>query len=619
MRRAASEASAMQGRRSRWIDAFLFGPALAWALVATLGVWSTATDAEAWAPVDRRESTVAGSDGCRHCHAAEYESWHRTYHRTMTQRAEGAAVLAPFSGERVDVLGFRATMDRAPNGRPRMRIEAVEGEPLLDAEVELTVGSHRYQQYVARIDTGAGARERWRLPMAWHVAEQRWIHLGGAFLVPDGTHGEAEDVLRFMARWNDNCIFCHNTDPVPGLRPNGELRSEVAELGIACEACHGPASAHLQRHVQPFRRLLAGVLGEGGDGTVTHPGRLDAGRHSQICGRCHGQRIGHDLAEVMANGDGFLPGTDLSDTSRPIFRDTRLASDPPGAQPFAARFWPDGTPRLSAYEYQALVLSPCHQDGQGLGCGDCHAMHGENPNMQLRDDYDESRVCGKCHPPQTLAGAEREGGHGGHADAVHCSGCHMPRITYGLLEGMITHRIASPDPGALLGHDDQPDACTQCHVDRSRAWAAASMAGLGLRGTPAAAPSPHEAWASRVELDLFGGDPIQRALAAHALGRPEAVGSVGARMSALVGALEDDVAVVRWLAMRALRRLARLQGDFETERRLAEYDPLGDPVERIETAAGLGVHLEPGPFDRHPDRMEQLQLRRDDRAIEIGE
>jgi predicted CXXCH cytochrome family protein len=606
----------------RWIGLLVFGPAIGWLLLAAAGVWVTHEDADAWGPIDRRDSNVEGSGSCRRCHAAQYETWHRTYHRTMTQVAEGSAVLAPFEGESVDVLGFRATMDRAPSGRPRMRIRAIDDPAavaLVDAEVELTVGSHRYQQYVARLDTGAGPLERWRLPMAWHVAQQRWIHLGGAFLVPDGTHGDAAHVLRFMSRWNDNCIFCHNTEPVPGLDPDGALRSEVGELGIACEACHGPASAHVQRHAAPLRRLLAGLSRRSGDPSVAHPGRLDAGRHSQVCGRCHGQRIGHDLAEVMATGDGFLPGTDLATVSRPIFRDTRLASDPPQARPFAERFWPDGTPRLSAYEYQALLLSACHQDGEGLGCGDCHSMHGTDPNMQLHDDYDERRVCSGCHPSSSLSGANLERGHGGHAQAVSCGGCHMPRITYGLLEGMITHRIGSPDPGALVGRDDQPDACTQCHVDRSRAWAAASMPTLGLRTTSGGEPRPHEAWASRVELDLVGGDPIARALAAHAMGRPEAAGAEAARMAALVDALEDEIAVVRWLAARAMGRLARGRNDHQTEALLGELDVLGDPVHRVELAARLRAHLGSGPFGQEPDRLEQLQRWRDDRAIEIGE
>src|SRR4051812_6635262 len=39
------------------------------------------------------------SDSCRACHPSQYASWHRSYHRTMTQTATAATVRAPFAGE----------------------------------------------------------------------------------------------------------------------------------------------------------------------------------------------------------------------------------------------------------------------------------------------------------------------------------------------------------------------------------------------------------------------------------------------------------------------------------------------------------------------------------------
>ena len=39
------------------------------------------------------------SNACRACHPAEYATWHRSYHRSMTQVASASAVRAPFAGE----------------------------------------------------------------------------------------------------------------------------------------------------------------------------------------------------------------------------------------------------------------------------------------------------------------------------------------------------------------------------------------------------------------------------------------------------------------------------------------------------------------------------------------
>lgn len=619
--------------RSRLATALLFGPALCWSLAAIAGVVWTLGDSEAWDTLDRHGDAVAGSDSCRSCHPAQWQSWHDSWHRTMTQpvapergplsiarmAANPTELLAPFAGERLDYGGFRATMDRDSAGRPHVRVQSLDddgqlGETVLDATVALSVGSHRYQQYVAYLDRGGGSGELWRLPVAWHRAEQRWIHMNGAFVEPEGEPGSLTDYQRHLSRWNDNCIFCHNTEPAPGVE-QVTFQSRVGELGIACEACHGPAEAHLARHRgNPLRRLLAR---DHADGSITNPARLDPARESAICGRCHGQRIAADIAKVMLDGDGFIPGDLLADVSRPIFADT-IIPDVPGfdqGRPFASRFWPDGTPRLSAYEYQALLLSPCYDQGQpgALGCGHCHDMHGDQPDGQVRAGRAGQGACIDCHN-------QLSSDHGGHDSPVDCLDCHMPAITYGLLEGMISHRITSPDPGAWIGRNDQPDACTQCHVDRSRAWAAEAMAELGLRGTkPSSPPAEVEQLASRVVLDLLGGDPLQRNLAAHALASAKASGSLAERLAWLADGLEDEYPSVRWFAWRGMRALAERAGHAELLALLEQFDYLGPIDQRIATTVRVHQLLGPPALAEHPELRERLFEQREGLAIWIGE
>jgi hypothetical protein len=179
-----------------------------------------------------------------------------------------------------------------------------------------------------------------------------------------------------------------------------------------------------------------------------------------------------DVAAVLRAGTGSCRGRIWRGGRG---RSGRLAVGGSDETPFAQRFWPDGTPRLSAYEYQGLLQSPCHADGQGRARLQPLSRHARGA----------IRTC-RCAPvARELGGVRRvsragSAEHGGHGEAVDCQGCHMPRITYGLLEGMISHRIASPDPGAWVGRHDQPDACTQCHVDRSRTWAAEQLPRLGF-------------------------------------------------------------------------------------------------------------------------------------------
>lgn len=612
---------------------WLFGPAVLWLVAAAVGLWNTARAESKWSPVVRRFGDTAGSDDCRRCHPQQWRSWHQTFHRTMTQRVDApdAIVLAPFGGEQLRYAGFVATMGRDDRGRPHVRIAPEQGGPtILDASVELTVGTHRYQQYVARIDRGGGALERWRLPVAWHREAGRWIHLNGAFLEPEAAPGDADGYARHLSRWNDNCIFCHNTEPVPGLEPDTTVYdTRVGEVGIACEACHGPGAAHVRRHLDPFRRLLA--RGDG-DPSVTHPERLSPARAAEVCGRCHGQRIGHDIARILADGDGFVPGASLADVSRPIFADSEVAGL--GPEPFAARFWPDGTPRLSAYEYQGLVTSPCFGGDAGLTCNDCHDMHDADPDGQVPTDRRGDGACVDCHAP-----AERSAGHAAHAVVqreggdqveVTCLDCHMPRTTYGLLEGLRSHRITTPDPGAWLGRDDMPDACTQCHVTRSRAWAAAGMAQLGFRSPSTAGhPTSRESWASRVALDLLGGDALQRALAARALAEgPGAVGSTAFRAAWLAEALDDPYPGVRFIAWRALEATLAARGEDGEDAlgTLSRFDPFAPLERRIALTAEVRARLpgDPRPGEVLPAtlgdaRRAALESEADATPIWIGE
>ncbi len=532
----------------------------------------------------------------------------------MTQRATKEALLAPFAGEKLDYLGFRATMDRDAEGRPRVQIVSLDdpGEPLLSAAVVMTVGSHRYQQYLARMDR-SGVGEVWRLPLAWHVEEDRWIHLNGAFLEPEGMQGDARDYLRHLSRWNDNCVFCHNTEPRPGAEADGSFTTSVGELGIACEACHGPAGAHVERHGDPLRRILLATVSEAaaGDPTIANPGGLAPDRSSEVCGRCHGNRIARDLAAVLRDGDGFLPGEDLAAVSRPIFADSILG-DPP-QMPFKQRFWPDGTPRLSAYEYQGLQLSACYAEGEGLACVDCHSMHEGDPAMQLRPDRQGDALCRSCHDEAAIPTS-----HGGHT-AVECASCHMPRLTYGLVQGMISHRISSPDPGALVGRHDQPDACTQCHVDRSRAWAAGAMAGLGLGGSSAGEPTVQESWASRVLLDLRGGDPLQRVLAADALAQSTTPVDAQLRMRWLLGAFEDEYPAVRLAAVRGLAKVADEADERLLRAQIDEYDFLGDAPGRLAAIDALRAQLGADPFAEHEERRRWLLDHQERQLLWIGE
>jgi len=564
---------------------------------ASLGARSVATDLQT--PRDLHGASHATSAACARCHPAHDASWRRTFHRTMTQDAQApGALLGDFDGVSITYLGVRATMDRDARGAPRITLRDPAGEVVRRATVERTVGSRRYQQFLAR-----DGDVYFRLPIVWSVAEARFLSLNGVFLGADpaepgaGAHGIPPGFDRHITRWNDNCIFCHNVSPNPGLdAARGTFTSEVAELGVACEACHGPGEAHASANASPARRYALHAS-DTADPTIVNPARLDATRSAEICGRCHGQRITPRIEDLLTHGDPFVPGDTLARTSTPLARDTPLAGD---TTAFADRFWSDGTARLTAYEFQGFLASPCRADPR-FTCESCHAMHEGDPRGQLRPSTVGDAACTQCH--DTLAEPPRAAAHARHpvgTSGVRCVDCHMPRIVYGLVDAHRSHRIESPDPAAHA-RDARPDACTLCHVDESRAWAIDATARLFD------APGPHEraTAAERTREDaqlpeiarlLAGGDPIERALAAAALGRasesPARDAEIGSRrLARLLRALEDErFPAIRRIAARSVARFV----PADAAPALAAYDALAPEAARRAALARLCAVLPVG-------------------------
>src|SRR3982750_2397548 len=123
----------------------------------------------------------AGSGAGRRCHPGHYESWSRTFHRTMTTEATAASIRGDFSGATLRHAGVDARMDRDTDGGYRMTF-ATAGAPPGTGRVVRAVGSRRYQQYLA-----AEGDALWRLPVAYHIEEKRWFPMTGAFLFSDDT------------------------------------------------------------------------------------------------------------------------------------------------------------------------------------------------------------------------------------------------------------------------------------------------------------------------------------------------------------------------------------------------------------------------------------------------
>jgi predicted CXXCH cytochrome family protein len=413
----------------------------------------------------------------------------------------------------------------------------------------MSTGAHNMQMYW--VSTGQG-RQLVAFPFSWSTEAQTWVPNEATLLRPREPY--------VVYGWNEVCIKCHSVGGEP--RANSEAPdTAVAELGIACEACHGPGSSHVERQSNPVTRY-ATHFGFAKATEVENPGAMRGHAGSEVCGQCHSASLFPDMVRWLGRGATYRAGAELLDDLRvvrhPLNEDQAWIDETLEADPdyLSGRFWADGMIRISGRDYNGYIESPCFADEE-FSCMSCHQMHGADPDMQLSERGSDNRACLECHGE---VGAELEA-HTQHelsGPGSECVNCHMPHTVYGLTKAIRSHQISSPtvDESVVYG---RPNACNICHLDRSLAWAAEALAqgwGVGAESSAAELAEADGGLASGLAW-LVRGDAGQRALAAYYFGWGPAQETAGKgwMAPALIYALGDDYAAVRWVALRSLRSL----------------------------------------------------------------
>lgn len=535
---------------------------------------------------DRGEGYVR-SETCASCHPREHQTWFKSFHRTMTQVASPETVLGNFNDVELEWAGARYKFSKDTEGffvemdDPLWALRVRASDPLrgvapprVKSRLGLLTGSHHMQ--VCWTPTGLGNAQL-LIPFAWLNADQRWAPFDQTFLRDPKMPHSAQI-------WNKNCVGCHATAPVPQYdRQAGSARSATGELGIACEACHGPGQDHINFHRSPLHRYTARFATAKETSPESHlfnPAKLDSRRSSEICGQCHSIKW---LPENWnREGPTFRPGVEL-DKHAEVIRPTDMhGQDWVKALPSSPRFlrdryWKDGMVRVSGREFNGLVESPCYKNGD-LSCISCHSMHQSDPNDQLAARMDSNEACFQCHS-KFRADLEKHTHHPAKSSGSFCYNCHMPFTTYGLLKGIRSHQITSPD-AAIDRDTGRPGACAGCHLDKSAEWIAKGLADWYGHRIPSFTDDEKALPASVIM--ALKGDAGQRALTASAMGWNDAqTASGGANWLApyLAQLMDDPYPAVRYIAHRSLRTLP--------EYKTFPFDFSPDPSRRPSVAAQI--------------------------------
>ncbi len=604
-------------------------------------VWKARTLHDALAlgerPIEVAQDGYVSSNACRSCHPGPYASWHASYHRTMTQFAAPDTIVAPFNGEELtDEDGVHRYERRGQQFWADMPDPAWRGDPAArpraNVRIVMATGSHHYQVYWY---ASGKPRIVWALPFIWLIDEKRWIPRGAAFLGPE------ERTKHILGVWNNSCIKCHATRGRPGLDASNGMDTRVAEIGIACEACHGPAEDHVRAQRDPGARYGRHFAG-GADPSIVDPRDLPHGRAAEICGQCHGvwHHEGRESwIDWLRDGLAYRPGDPL-DASVLVAR-YGVSGDTPRMRAFTEgnpsylmerQFWRDGMVRVSGREYNGLLETPCFQRGE-LTCLSCHRMHQDESDARPRADWandqlapgmEDDRACLGCHASYE-ADLRLHTHHAPESSGSRCYNCHMPHTTYGLLGAIRSHQIDSPTVAADLA-TGRPNACNQCHLDQTLEWTGVYLERWYGQPLPLLPPE-HRSVAESIVWTL-GGDAGQRALAAWSLGWAPAQQASGTSWMApfLAQLLDDPYQAVRLIADRSLRTLPGFE-DFDC-------DPLAPPEDRraaVRRARSVWSRLGRPEVANPPavlldetgaireEFFYPLLARRDDRVVELHE
>ncbi len=531
-------------------------------------------------PQQGRPGGYVSSDNCKSCHPDQYASWHRSFHRTMTQLASPRSVRGEFDRVTLELGGESYFLEqrgdefwvdmvdpdwRYVQQRKRATYREIRGAAPTPAEanpprarkrITMLTGSHHMQAYWVASDSG---NMQFSFPFTYLFEARRWVPRNDVFLF--------DPSVRFSHQvWNTGCLNCHAT----GGQPRQDVRTKVmqtraAELGIACEACHGPADQHVRVNLDPARRYQWHRANQP-DPTIFNAARLEHVKASEACGQCHAIRRNLRQGQWNLEGIGYRPGEDL-EAKAPLVHYDGAGLDAPGHENKRAlmegSFWSDGQVRVSGREFNGLFASACFQRGQ-MSCLSCHSLHKyQDTDDQLAVRMEGNQACLQCHN-SFAAALEQHTRHRAGSTGSLCYNCHMPHTTYGLLKAIRSHTITSPNVQSSLA-TGRPNACNLCHLDKSLGWTSDKLKDWYRQ--PAEELTDEQKTISAGASWILKGDAGQRALLAWHMGWVPAqqISGTGWMPRLLAELLVDPYSNVRYIAQRSLKRLpgyAQLSCDF---------------------------------------------------------
>lgn len=462
-----------------------------------------------------------GAPACGQCHRSQYESWKGSHHGLSMQAANPQTVLGDFKDASFSYNGISSRFFRR-DGKFFVNTDGPDGR-LADYEILYAFGLTPLQQYLVELPGG----RMQALSIAWDSRDppqggRRWFHL-----YPDEKIDHA-DPLHWTGpyqNWNFMCADCHSTQVRHNYNADADrFDTQWNEINVACEACHGPGSRHVDwaEHNSAVRALFKGKDESKGlvvdlSGRQT-PDRLNKLRQSislsfkegvelKTCAVCHARRT--------ALTNEFVPAEGFDQHFLPALLTPEL-------------YFVDGQIKDEVYEYNSFRQSAMF--ARGVTCSDCHEPHA----LKLRGDT--QTVCLQCHEGARYD-ATAHHHHAGNGQ-VKCVDCHMPQKNYMVVDPRRDHSFRVPRPDLSVKYG-VPNPCAQCHGGKEAAWAADAVKhwlGRDARGLQRYAEAFHQVR----ETEAGAEQSLQEILRDRTI-PPVAKGSLLAEAGGFLHAIAEDV------------------------------------------------------------------------------
>ncbi|MBU0522223.1 MAG: tetratricopeptide repeat protein [Gammaproteobacteria bacterium] len=373
---------------------------------------------------------------CRGCHSEQMKDWQGSHHQLAMQEANAETMLGDFNNVTFKAQNETTRFSRKDDGF-WVNTPGIDGKNA-DFKVAYTFGIAPLQQYL--IEVGEGRLQA--LGVAWDTERNRWFHLypGQGVNFKNPLHwSKPSQNANFM------CVECHTT----GYKRNFDAAkntfdSQWNSLGVGCQACHGPASNHLEWTAKKGGLIHAGFAVDLKD--------KDATVEIETCARCHSRRA--------PLGDGYTVGKRLMDDYLP---------SPLTRELYAL----DGKIKDEVFEHGSFAQSKMLD--KGVRCSNCHNPH----STELKAPG--NGVCLQCHNTAgktSVTGVDGKGLQAKNYDSIEhtrhtpgqpgsqCVDCHMPGKFYMGNDFRHDHSFSIPNPerAKKLG---TPDACLTCHQGKA--------------------------------------------------------------------------------------------------------------------------------------------------------